>query len=91
MSLAGVVRDSTVVPSPVVSGRTLIGVAGAQSLISDGLHYIRMADGSEELYDMELDSLETTSIVATEQGTAALPALRARLDSVNAAVPPITR
>jgi arylsulfatase A-like enzyme len=91
VSLAGVVRDSTVVPSPVVSGRTLIGVAGAQSLISNGLHYIRMADGSEELYDMELDSLETNSIVATETGAAALPELRARLDSVNAAVPPITQ
>jgi hypothetical protein len=60
-------------------------------LISNGLHYIRMADGSEELYDMELDSLETNSIVATETGAAALPELRARLDSVNAAVPPITQ
>jgi arylsulfatase A-like enzyme len=85
--LAPLVGDSSAPHSPVVSGRTLIGVAGAQSLISDGMHYIRMADGSEELYDLEADSLEVHSIVATPQGEAALPALRSRLDSVNAAVP----
>lgn len=85
--LTPLVTDSAAPHSPVVSGRTLIGVAGAQSLISDGMHYIRMADGSEELYDLEADSLEVHSIVGTPQGEAALPALRSRLDSVNAAVP----
>lgn len=90
-SLAAIVRDSTAMPSPVVSGRTLIGVAGAQSLISDGMHYIRMADGSEELYDLETDSLEVHSLVDSAQGAAALPALRARLDSVNTVWPPVSR
>lgn len=88
LSLLPVVRDTAAPTSPIFSGRTLIRVEGAQSLISEGLHYIRFADGSEELYDLEDDSLEIRSLVSSATGTAALPSLRARLDSLNAAVPP---
>jgi hypothetical protein len=65
-------------------------VEGAQSLIGDGMHYIRYADETEELYDLERDSLETQSLVSTTAGDALLPTFRARLDSLNAAVPPVS-
>jgi arylsulfatase A-like enzyme len=87
-SLIPIVTDSSVRVSPVVSGRAVIPSANAQSLISDGMHYIRRADGKEELYDLEQDSLETRSLVSWPPGAAVLPALRARLDSINEAAPP---
>jgi arylsulfatase A-like enzyme len=90
VSLVPVVHDTAARTSPIVSGRTLIRVEGAQSLISDGMHYIRYADETEELYDLERDSLETQSLVSTSAGAALLPTLRARLDSLNAAVPPVS-
>lgn len=89
-SLAALVADESATLSPIVSGRALHGLLNAQSLISEGMHYIRTASG-EELYDLEQDSLEVNSLVGTERGDAILPRLRARLDSINAAVPPVPR
>jgi hypothetical protein len=54
------------------------------------MHYVRYADETEELYDLERDSLETQSLVSTSAGDALLPTFRARLDSLNAAVPPVS-
>lgn len=91
VSLLALVRDSTAPRSPIVSGRALVEETDGQSLISAGMHYIRKVDGSEELYDLEQDSLEVHSLVSTAAGAAVLPALRARLDSVNAIAPPVPR
>ena len=90
-SLMAVIGDSSAPVSAIVSGSALVRGTEGQSLISDGVHYIRMADGREELYDLETDSLETRSLVETPEGAALLAGLRSRLDSINTAHPPPPR
>ena len=90
-SLMAVIGDSSAPVSAIVSGSALVRGTEGQSLISDGVHYIRMADGREELYDLETDSLETRSLVGTPEGAALLAGLRSRLDSINTAHPPPPR
>ena len=89
VSLVSTIGDSSARGSAIFSGRTLIEVEGAQSIIADGLHYIRYKDGSEELFDLEHDSLELASLASSPRGEAALPRFRALLDSLNAAHPVI--
>jgi arylsulfatase A-like enzyme len=69
---------------PVLSESSALGVPGAQSLVADGLHYIRLGDGAEELYDLELDSLE-------EHDLASVPAMRPRMARLRAALASITQ
>jgi arylsulfatase A-like enzyme len=87
VSLTPMLSDSSARGSAIFSGRTLITVEGAQSIIADGLHYIRYKDGKEELFDLEDDSLELNSLVSTPRGQAALPRFRSLLDSLNATHP----
>ena len=91
VSILPLVGDSTATASPVVSGSSLVRGTEAQSLIDAALHYIRNADGTEELFDLEHDSLEERSLASTPAGEAVLPALRARLDSINASAAPVPR
>jgi arylsulfatase A-like enzyme len=74
--------DSTVTASPVFSEDAPFGMRGARSLIDEGLHYIRLKSGEEELYDIENDSLERHNLVANQSYTRTLVRLRARLDSI---------
>jgi arylsulfatase A-like enzyme len=52
------------------------------SLVRGGLHYIRNGDGSEELYDIEGDSLEQSDLAHAPDRRHALASFRALLDSV---------
>jgi arylsulfatase A-like enzyme len=90
-SLIPIVGDSTASVSEVVSGRALTLAPEVQSLISDGMHYIRKVDGGEELYHIEHDSLEQQSLVASRDSHSALSALRAKLDSIETVAPPAPR
>ncbi len=47
-----------------------------QSLIAEGLHYIKDGDGREELYDYERDPLEKRDLSATQKGRAMLERFR---------------
>jgi arylsulfatase A-like enzyme len=54
-----------------------------KSIVADGKHYIRnVGDGSEELYDIELDPEETQDLSATAEAERLLPRFRALLDKV---------
>jgi arylsulfatase A-like enzyme len=75
-------------PTPIVSSVTWDGSsprrqkleAGMWSLVSDGLHYIRNADGSEELYELS-DAEEDTNIAGRD--AARVMSLRTRLAGVS--------
>ena len=49
---------------------------------SDGLRYILSGDGSEELYDFDLDPQEHNDLARTPEGQAALPEYRDLLDQL---------
>jgi arylsulfatase A-like enzyme len=57
-----------------------------RSLVSDSLHWLLNADGSEELYDWRTDPAEVTNLVG-ESNASLRAALRARLDSTLRANP----
>lgn len=57
-------------PSPLLAG-------SLRSLLVDGLHYIRRADGREELYDPDRDFLEARSLVADPRYAEVLERARA--------------
>lgn len=62
--------------SPVLAGEASLGMAGAAALITDSLHYIVHADGREELYDLEADSLGEHDLSSDPANRALLRALR---------------
>lgn len=74
--------DSSAPRSPIFSEGAPFGAIGARSLIDDGLHYIRRLDGSEELYDLEHDSLEVHNLSGNPTYTAVLHSLRADMDAI---------
>lgn len=43
---------------------SLLGRGDMKSMVMDWLHYIRLGDGSEEVYDWARDSLETRNVVS---------------------------
>jgi hypothetical protein len=53
-----------------------------RSLMSDGKHYLRNAEGREELYDYETDLLEEHDLAVLEEHRATLERLRACLDAL---------
>ena len=53
-----------------------------KGLIAGGMHYIRSADGSEELYHLESDALERTNLAGLPVAAESLQALRAALGSM---------
>lgn len=82
-SLLPIVRgDSSAPRSPIFSEGAPFGAIGARSLIGDGLHYIRFLDGSEELYDLEHDSLEVRNLSGNPAYTSFLQSLRADMDAI---------
>ena len=82
-SLLALARGSDDVPrSPAFSEDAPFGQRGARSLIADGLHYIRLRNGTEELYDLESDSLELHNVAGAREHASALRILRARMDSL---------
>lgn len=74
--------DSSAPRSPVFSEGAPFGAIGARSLIDDGLHYIRLLDGSEELYDLEHDSLEVRNLSGNPAYASVLDSLRADMDAI---------
>ena len=83
--------DSTragVVGSPVFATHGTLDVPGASSVIALGMHYIRGAGGKEELYDLEVDSLEERNLVTDPVASLKLPELRA-LTEAHAGPPPM--
>jgi arylsulfatase A-like enzyme len=84
--------DSSAPRSPVFSEGAPFGAIGARSLIDDSLHYIRRLDGSEELYDLEHDSLEVHNLSGNPAYTSVLYSLRVDMDAiVGASRPPDVR
>jgi arylsulfatase A-like enzyme len=74
--------DSTAARSPAFAEDALFGSIGARSLIDDSLHYIRQLDTSEQLFDLETDSIEVHDLAGDPRYAVALAGLRARMDSI---------
>jgi arylsulfatase A-like enzyme len=88
-SLVPFLRGDTVSRrSPVFSEDAAFGMRGARSLIDDDLHYVRQVDRSEQLYDLETDSLEVTDLAKDPAYAAALDRLRAQMDAIVGVSPP---
>jgi arylsulfatase A-like enzyme len=60
-----------------------------QSVISDGMHYIRNGDGTEELYDFETDAAELRDLSSRPEARASLERLRSRIDDLIRSGPPV--
>jgi hypothetical protein len=60
-----------------------------QSVVSDGMHYIRNGDGTEELYDFETDAAELNDLSSRPEAQASLERLRARIDQLLRSGPPV--
>jgi arylsulfatase A-like enzyme len=60
-----------------------------QSVVSDGMHYIRNGDGSEELYDFETDAAELNDLSSRPEARASLERLRTRIDQLMRSGPPV--
>lgn len=80
--------DSSSGGSAVFSEDALFGTIGARSLIADGLHYIRLRDGREQLFSLETDSLEMTDLASDPAYADELSALRARMNAIVGNAPP---
>ncbi len=62
-------------PSPLLAG-------SLRSVLVDSLHYIRRADGTEELYDLNRDFLESRNLAGYPPLVSIMAGIRARLDSI---------
>ncbi len=60
-----------------------------RSVVLDGFHYIRLGDGTEELYDFLGDSTEQRNLAGDTSYATALAAGRRTLDAVLSAAPPV--
>ena len=74
--------DSAVSRSPVFSEDAPFGMRGARSLIDGGFHYVRRLDKSEQLYQLDTDSLELYDLAKDTSHAAVLGRLRAQMDSI---------
>jgi arylsulfatase A-like enzyme len=68
--------------APIIAGGSEAGWKDGLSVVASGLHYVRLARGREEIYDLDADPLDTLDLAATPRGRAALPQMRAILESV---------
>ena len=59
-----------------------------RSVVIHGFHYIRLGDGSEELYDFQRDSSERVNLAGDSSYAGALADGRQTLDAVLHAAPP---
>jgi arylsulfatase A-like enzyme len=59
-----------------------------RSVVVDGFHYIRLGDGTEELYDFERDSTEQVNLAGDSSYAATLDHGRQTLEAVLRAAPP---
>jgi arylsulfatase A-like enzyme len=82
-SLAAYVDDVPDAPRLVLASNASLSTGGAASLVAHGMHYIRKDHGGEELYDLARDPRDERDLAATAEGRAALPALRALMDSLH--------
>lgn len=82
-SLAAYVDDVPDAPRVIVASNASLSTRGAASIVARGMHYIRKDHGGEELYDLSRDPRDERDIAATTEGRAALPALRALMDSLH--------
>jgi arylsulfatase A-like enzyme len=60
-------------------GREPAAKGPIQSLIAGGMHYIRLADGSEELYSLRSDPEEQLDVAGSPMARAVIQGFRARL------------
>ena len=80
--------DPSAAPSPAFSEDAPFGMPGARSLVDRGLHYIRLHNGNEQLYDIERDSLEVRDLSADAAYAPALAELRAKMQALTRNSPP---
>jgi arylsulfatase A-like enzyme len=59
-----------------------------RSVVVDGFHYIRLGDGTEELYDFERDSTQQVNLAGDSSYAATLDHGRQTLEAVLRAAPP---
>jgi hypothetical protein len=63
-------------------GREPVAKGPMKSLVADGMHYIRTADGLEELYLLNSDPEERSNVAAYSFASAPLQRFRASLSAV---------
>jgi arylsulfatase A-like enzyme len=68
-------------PGLINQGREPAARGSMSSLVLEGMHYIRTADGREELYLLDADPEERFNLAANSVGTEALKRMRAALES----------
>jgi len=56
-----------------------------RSILWNGLHYIRAADGSEQLFDVRADPFEQQDLAGTEAGEAVIERVRAAFETAESA------
>ena len=66
-------------PGLTNQGREPVAKGPMQGLIADGMHYIRSADGLEELYLLNSDPEERSNVAAYSFATEILQQFRTRL------------
>ncbi len=80
--------DSAAAPGPVLAEVTVnprtpgwypVHKGDMQTLVWDGLGYIRNGDGTEELYDLASDPEQRVDLSSSETGASRLPGFRERL------------
>jgi arylsulfatase A-like enzyme len=71
--------EATKPPSLTNQGREPVAKGPMQSLIADGMHYIRTADGLEELYLLRADPEERTNVAVDAFAAETLQRFRASL------------
>jgi arylsulfatase A-like enzyme len=68
-------------PSLTNQGREPVAKGPMQAIVSEGMHYIRSADGFEELYFLDPDPEEQSSVAAYPGAAETLKQLRARMSA----------
>jgi arylsulfatase A-like enzyme len=68
-------------PALTNQGREPVAKGPMQAIVSEGMHYIRSADGFEELYFLDSDPEEQSSVVAYPGAAETLKQLRARMSA----------
>ncbi len=63
-------------------GREPVARGPMKSLIAEGMHYIRTADGREELYDLKSDPAERSNLADYSFASASLQRFRTSLSAM---------
>jgi hypothetical protein len=63
-------------------GREPASKGPMKSLVAEGLHYIRRADGVEEMYDLDADPTEKTDVALYPKLIGAIERFRERLSAI---------